>query len=346
MKFDFIIVGQGIAGTCFAFELIKRNKSFIIIDKCKLDTASKIALGVYNPLVLKWFTKVWEVENQLKYFNNFYSDLSSFLNEIIVHNIGIHKFLNTAYEQNNWITKSSSNQVSCYMSSELLSINNPGLVNDKFYGLVNSSGRVNIQLLLKAFRHYCMSNKLLIDEEFDYKSLLFMSDSLSYKTINADKIIFCEGFKGIDNPFFNKIKFKPTKGELLIIYSKNLNLDKIIHSKFLFIPLGGDYYSVGATYDWKDISPENTLSGREKLINMLDSFLNIPYKIIDHKSGIRPSTFDRRPIVGTHDKYTQMYILNGLGTRGVLLAPYLVNILCDSIYSQISISTIINYNRL
>ena len=75
MKVDFIIVGQGIAGTCFAFELLKQNKTFIIIDEKKETTASRVALGIYNPLVLKWFTKAWEIDNQLKYFYTFYNEV-------------------------------------------------------------------------------------------------------------------------------------------------------------------------------------------------------------------------------------------------------------------------------
>ena len=37
-----------------------------MIDKFNPNSSSSIALGLYNPLVLKWFTKSWEVDNQLK----------------------------------------------------------------------------------------------------------------------------------------------------------------------------------------------------------------------------------------------------------------------------------------
>ena len=65
--YDFIIVGQGIAGTVFACTLLKLNKSFVIVDSLspKTTSPSKIALGVYNPLVLKWITKVSKAEIKL-----------------------------------------------------------------------------------------------------------------------------------------------------------------------------------------------------------------------------------------------------------------------------------------
>ena len=79
MQVDFIIVGQGIAGTSFAFELEKKKKSFIIIDNNSSQASSKIALGIYNPLILKWLTKAWNVDIQLNHFYNFYRDLNLFL---------------------------------------------------------------------------------------------------------------------------------------------------------------------------------------------------------------------------------------------------------------------------
>ena len=133
---------------------------------------------------------------------------------------------------------------------------------------------------------------------------------------------------------------------MLIVYAKGLNLNSIIQSSFLFVPLGNDYYGIGSTYDWIDIN--NTLStddARQKLTSVLDSIIKIPYSIISQKAGIRPSTLDRRALVGLHPEYKNMYILNGLGTRGVLLAPYLSNCLVESIYSGDSIYTEVDINR-
>ena len=108
MKVDFLIIGQGIAGTCFAFELLQKNKTFIIIDKHNKNTPSNVALGIYNPLILKWFTKPWHIDNQILYFYQFYNFFQDFFRKRIVFDTGIYKFLKTPYEQNTWLTKSLS----------------------------------------------------------------------------------------------------------------------------------------------------------------------------------------------------------------------------------------------
>ena len=63
--FDYIIVGQGIAGTVLAFQLRLKGRRVFVIDKHRDHTSSKIALGTYNPMVLKRFTPCWKVEDQL-----------------------------------------------------------------------------------------------------------------------------------------------------------------------------------------------------------------------------------------------------------------------------------------
>ena len=52
---------------------------------------------------------------------------------------------------------------------------------------------------------------------------------------------------------------------------------------------------------------------------------NCNYKIIEQVAGMRPTVTDRRPLVGQHPKYKNLYVLYGLGTRGVMIAPYVAN---------------------
>jgi glycine oxidase len=47
------------------------------------------------------------------------------------------------------------------------------------------------------------------------------------------------------------------------------------------------------------------------------------YTIINQESGIRPTTRDRRPIIGTHQAFNKLHVFNGLGAKGYLLAPLL-----------------------
>ena len=87
------------------------------------------------------------------------------------------------------------------------------------------------------------------------------------------------------------------------------------------IPLGGTRFSAGATYNWEDKTLEPTSQGRQKLIRALEKLIDLDYRVLEHRVGVRPTTADRRPLVGVHSEYSQLALLNGLGTRGVMIGP-------------------------
>ncbi len=89
------------------------------------------------------------------------------------------------------------------------------------------------------------------------------------------------------------------------------------------VSIGEGLFKVGATYEWNDLSEKPSEKGRQFLIEKLNELLDTEYEIVNHITGIRPTTKDRRAIVGEHPEHKGMYILNGLGTKGVMQAPYL-----------------------
>ncbi len=87
------------------------------------------------------------------------------------------------------------------------------------------------------------------------------------------------------------------------------------------MPLENDTYKVGATFNWTDKTINPTSEAKTELENKLQKIMIAPYKVIDQQAGIRPTVKDRRPIIGKQKEHPQLAILNGLGTRGVMLAP-------------------------
>jgi len=152
-----------------------------------------------------------------------------------------------------------------------------------------------------------------------------------YKNYKATHIVFAEGFGLKQNPFFNYLPLDGTKGELLTIHAPELKIDFVLKSSVFLIPLGNDLYRLGATYNWKDKTTQITTSGKEELLQKLKRFLKCEFTIVNHFSGMRPTVNDRRPLIGQHPKHENIYILNGLGTRGVMIGPYVAKKLYDTI---------------
>mgnify|MGYP003329001594 CR=1 FL=1 len=96
----------------------------------------------------------------------------------------------------------------------------------------------------------------------------------------------------------------------------------------------------------KDI-PEGVVAAGNpiRIINKLQKLLNCSFEILQQRAGIRPTVIDRRPLVGQHRVHKNLYILNGLGSRGVLMAPTVAKNLIDFIEKGLALPKDIDINR-
>ena len=80
---------------------------------------------------------------------------------------------------------------------------------------------------------------------------------------------------------------------------------------------------LGATYEWNEPSLNVTAEAREKLEGVFKTITNVSFKVTGQTVGMRPTVADRRPMMGKHPDAKGLFIFNGLGTKGYMLAPLL-----------------------
>ena len=321
MEQQFLIVGQGIAGSLLAYNMHKAGMNFKIISSLDLRKASDVAAGLFNPLVFKRLTKSWMVDECLPVMFDTYRELEQVLGHSFLHDMDIIKPL-AENEIDMWKERKQQEDFSNYISD--VGINNYGKgINDfHSYGRVTNSGYLHLSKMLKKMRKFFKQEGVLIDSYFDYKDLGFIDNQITWHGVQAKTIVFCEGYRAIDNPYFTKVKFSPTKGELIEIECEGLQEEFILNKNLFVMPVGKQRFKVGATYDWKNIDEDTTDEAKQDLLSRLDKMINLPYKVINHWAGVRPTVSDRRPILGIHPLHEHIAIFNGLGTKGVMLAPY------------------------
>ena len=341
---DYIIVGSGLAGIAFVETALENNKSVLVFDN-NSQQSSKVAGGLYNPVILKRFSEVWEAQKQITLLDSFYRKLERKLNEKFDFKIPIYRKLFSVEEQNNWFIATDKIGLAPFLSSDLVLKKYNGIDSPFNYGEVLQTGYVDTEKLLNSYHQFLVNEKLLLKEEFDYSLLQGGDDFVEYKSIKAKNIIFAEGFGMINNPYFSKLPLDGSKGELLIIKVPNLDLDAVIKTSVFILPLGNNLYKVGATYNWKDKTNFPTEEGKQELLENLKEILNCDFEIIEHLAGIRPTVKDRRPMIGTHPKHERIHLLNGLGTRGVMLAPAMAKALFENIEFQKPLDSNIDIKR-
>ena len=344
MTCDYIIVGSGLAGVMLCETLRKRGKSFVVISNTS-QRASVVASGLYNPVVLKRFNKAWNAEQHLPVALKAYETLETLLNLKIDDRRPIYRLFNSIEEQNNWFLACDKPSLQPFLIPEIITNINDNISAPYGFGQVKHTGRVDTRLLLQNYQKFVNVKNTFTQETFDYESLECTDDGISYKGIQSKYLLFAEGFGLTKNPFFNTLPLEGTKGELLVIFAPELQLNVILKSSIFIIPIGKDRYLVGSTYAWKDYTNTPTETAKIDLIQKLRVVIKCQFEVVEHRAGIRPTVVDRRPLVGQHPFHKNLYVLNGLGSRGVLIAPAMAKHLVEYIEDGEPLPKEIDINR-
>jgi glycine oxidase len=320
--YDYIIVGQGLAGSMLAFELMKRNKSLLIIDETSGATASRQATGIINPVTGRKFVKSWMADTLIPFAIEKYSELGSLFQKELFKHTSILKIIANVEQLNDIEAKIGSDGYSAYLDSAIKKCDENIFHNPYGSIRIHHVLQINIALLLDCMLEMFIKKEVLVKEIFDFEKLTISSGKVEYKNIEADRIIFCEGYLGKSNPFFSYLPLQSTKGEALIIEAPMLPQDSIVGGVCNITPIGNQRFYAGATYAWGDYNPAPTTAKKDELTKKISETLSCSFKVLEHKAGIRPAVSDRRPLAGTHPEHSHLFIFNGFGTKGLSLAPY------------------------
>lgn len=343
-KVDYIIVGLGIAGISLCEQLRRANKTFVVVHHNR-NVATMVAGGIINPVILKWFTPVWKVNQFLEEAIPFYQSLEDIFSEAIISETSIYRIFNSVEEQNNWVAASDKKELSDYLEPEIRknfsnNINAP-------YGLgkVQSAFQIHTSRILSLYENYLAQRGNIIKEPFEYQKLSFENYQIHYQDYSAPKIVFAEGASAIHNPYFPKGILFQRKGEYITIKSPKLECKEIIKGKYYVIPLGDDYYKVGATFIHNETSNKSNDDSSKELVNVIKKMISVPFEVVNIEAGFRPTVKDRRPILGNLPSHKSLYFFNGLGTRGLLMAPLLAKQLFNYMEHSLEIPNEISIRR-
>jgi glycine/D-amino acid oxidase-like deaminating enzyme len=327
---DIIIVGQGICGSLLSWCLIQRGVAIQVYDKGTAHSATQAASGIINPITGKRFVKSWMTDQLIPSANTIYSAISEKLSEKIYEPLPIYKLLESVKEQNDWSARTTDSDYERYLSkTELQSLDSSKVKNLFGAFIIDGGGKVDTTLFLKSYRRFLQENNLLTEEAYSHER------ALTEKT----KVIFCDGFRSARQGLFTGLPWQIVKGEYLLVRIKDFYSDRIISGDTTISPTAErDIYYAGATYQWHYETPAPTEQYKNEIIESLGKVLNVPFDVVYHGAGIRPSTKYRRPFIGFHPIHEQVGIFNGMGTKGMSLAPYFAEHFAEHIVNRVALS--------
>ena len=346
MKIDYLIIGQGLAGSLLGWELIQQGCTVVIVDN-GVENASQIAAGLINPITGIRMVKSAEVDILLPVARKCYSDLHTFFrNEFFIGKPMVRIF-KSEDEKDAALKRIESPDYRAYisniesMSSQLSNISIP-------FGYMeqNLTGYLLTRPLLDSLKEFFISRNSYRQSEVDYRDIELIP-TLRWQYIYPKKIIFSEGYRAAQNPWFSWLPFQPVKGEMLTIQHEARLPDKILNNGNWLIPLNENQVRIGATFDRENLNTLPTEEGKNELLNSLlqltPEFKNS--NILVHQANIRPCTMDRHPFIGTHPKLDQLAIFNGFGAKGSLQIPWFSQQLANHLLGGSSLPTSCNIER-
>ena len=381
MKFvDIVVIGQGLAGSAIAWTLAKHEIDFLVIDDDDRRSSSQIAAGLVTPITgarhveswawttafpiasqfykgceLNTLKRFWNVEPAIRFFasqdesDRFQSRYFGERSPLISSFGTSSKSTSSKSTSSRWIGSPQ------HFQSELDRADLGSEVKASWGGfLMPEAARLFTAEYLQASRDYFQSvGRLCTARIHSSEALTFHRDTIKIKAIDTQckHIIFCEGHSSKTNPWFQSMELVPAQGDILTVRIPGLKLDRVLHCGFWIAPVGMDsssndsLYHVGSTYRWAPLNGLPNPESRTILSEKLQGLFKRPFEVIDHLAAIRPAGFDHKPMLGSHPEDPRLWILNGLGAKGVLLAPWCADMLVNTLKGKPSIHDELHWDR-
>lgn len=328
---DFLIIGQGLAGSILAFELIARGRRVMVVDNEHKGSASQVAAGIINPITGHRLNLTDGFVDYCARATKFYSDFESALGVNVVKSVDQTRLVKNPGQANYLSKRLEQEEYRSFLeqntSTNLFSSSEHGTAK------IKQTLVVDTKRLLQATKDWLTKQSSYLSASVDYTQMVFTTDGVKYNNVTASRVIFCEGYQAINNPWLNQLPFKLAKGEILTVETPVETRLMLSWGNWL-IPHKNMSAKLGASYAWQDtdLTPSNQV--KEKLLDSLQSQTGLRPNVVNHEVGVRPTTTHRHAFVGPIKARDHAYCFNGFGSKGCLTIPSHATLLCDHLLKQ------------
>ena len=326
---DYIIVGGGISGSVLSYTLMKYGAAVQLFDCPEQNLSSKVAAGLWNPIVLKRLKKVWRADEMMEELATLYPSMEQWSKASFYQSIPIRRVFHSPGEQNNWLGLTGNEAFAPYMEDTIAPLPE-GVIGHHGSAMMKRTGRLHVNTMTKAVANRLDTQGYYSKEKFDWSKVMRNDEGVEYDGLRAHGIISCQGAQlAIGKGEIAQNGFAPVKGEILRIKLDRDIGNECIHQRYFMLGEQNKECSVGATYAWDGFENGPTAEKRLELEEHMKSVWLGTKQTINHTAGIRPATKDRRPMVGPHEHLQHTWIFNGMGSRAVLMTPWLARVLVE-----------------
>jgi len=335
---DVLIVGGGLAGSILAWKLSQQGIKTHIIFNPDIAAASQVAAGLINPVTGQRLVLQNDAKILLDTCKSFYQSLEEQFATPFYFEKPMLRSLRNDREMLAWQKRQKNPHYDDYLKASYV----PQRIWQQHTAYLDT------RPLLRCLHHHFNQHGRLQHATMRYDDIDIAPSHIQWQNIQAQRIIFCEGWRGQDNPWFQHLPFQPAKGEILDLQTSSELPKHIINCGKWLLATHDGRLRLGATYDCQQpldecISQKAKETLLAELTHMPITLENI--KVAQHHVGIRPNTLDKQPFLGFHPKHSTLAMFNGFGSKGSMLIPYYANILIEHIQQQKPLPNHVNIQR-
>lgn len=324
-----LIVGQGLAGSAMAWTQHWNGQSLLIIDREDQATASKVAAGLVTPVTGKRLVKSDEYDEYWLTALLFYRRVEHETQTALFAEEDMIRLFEDEASRSAFVARSEAEGVAGIElwqgTVQYGGRSQPGIK-------MSPAGRLNVKGYLQATKSYFSAIGSYQQQEVNLDTDLLTTDGrveLSTHGISADRLICCQGAQ--TTTLFPSVPNNPSRGDILTVTIPDFDRTEVVHRSIWIAPNADGSQTVGSTYDRKHRQPEPTESGRNEVLKKLGRVVEGTVAVSGHVAAVRPTMKDYEPVIGQHAASKNLWILNGLGSKGTLRAPLLARELKQAI---------------
>jgi len=328
---DYLIIGQGLAGSALAWHLIHAGQRVKVIDDGHRTSASRVAAGLINPLAGMRFNRRPQLDDWLTSARSWYEAIASVCDGPVLHATPMLRLLRSA-DQQRFHARRLADPASSDLLGPLLS---PGDLPEPVHAahggfLQRATGYVALPRLLERLRDWLIERQAFETATVHPDALEPSATRVRLGDWSAARVVLCNGASLVDTTCFAELPMTPDKGELLTLRCHAWSPRHIINGAHWLLPQRDGCLRFGATHDHRDRTSQITPQGRSRLLEGLAALVpGHRFETIDQQAGLRPGTVDHYPLLGCHPAHPRLCVCNGFGARGALSIPWYTARLCD-----------------
>jgi glycine/D-amino acid oxidase-like deaminating enzyme len=323
LKIDTLIAGQGLAGSVLAWHLIGKGQRVLVVDRDEVNTSSKVAAGLVTPLAGARFNLPEGLETRLDYARSFYWKHEEASGATFFHHRRIARLFQSEAERAAWNGRLSTEGDRYARFHEALRIDG-----ERFHAPhggfeMKEGGWLDVPAFLEYTRQALLERAAYAIGQVKSSDIELEDHAIRWKNVTAGRVVFCEGWRGNQNRFFDWIPMNAALGDILDLEIPQLEDEtRIVSRGGWLIPLGGGRFRAGSNYRHQFTSEAPDEAGRTEVLNKLGKITPVTPLVVTHRSAVRPIIRRSQVFMGVHPAHRRVAFFNGLGSKGVLNGPW------------------------